>query len=112
MSHGSICLVYRPERIWLTPEQPLPDREHDVTESLKLMLAVTWNRSGFHVVITLPKGLKFNAGYYIYATEMLERIKNLWKEQGAGSTQKLIVHADNARLIRPSCQWISWTPTG
>jgi hypothetical protein len=48
------------ERIWLNPEQLVSDREHHMTQSLKLMLTVTWNPSGFHVVITLPKGLKFN----------------------------------------------------
>jgi hypothetical protein len=45
----------------------------------------------------LPMGLKFNAGCYTYATEILERIKNWWKGQKAGGTRKLIVHADNPR---------------
>jgi hypothetical protein len=35
--------------------------------------------------------------HVIYATEILERIKNWWKGQGAGRARKLIVHADNAR---------------
>jgi hypothetical protein len=59
------------------------------------MLTVAWNPSGFHVLTTLPRGLKFNAGYY--TTEMLERIKNWLKGQGAGSTRKMIVHADNTK---------------
>jgi hypothetical protein len=46
-------------------------------------------------VTALPKGIKFNVGYY--TTEILEIIKNWWKGQGACSTRKLIVHADNAR---------------
>jgi hypothetical protein len=29
------------------------------------MLTVAGNHSGFHVVTALPKGLRFNAGYYI-----------------------------------------------
>jgi hypothetical protein len=59
------------------------------------MSTVTRNHSGFHVVTALAKGLKCNAGYY--TTEILERIKNWWKEQGASSTRELIVHADNVR---------------
>jgi histone-lysine N-methyltransferase SETMAR len=48
-------------------------------------------------VFTLPKGLKFHAGYYTYATEIRERIKNWRKGQGASNTRKMIVLADNAR---------------
>jgi hypothetical protein len=59
------------------------------------MSTVARNHSGFHVVTAVAKGLKCNAGYY--ATEILERVKNWWKEQRAGSTRKLIVHADSAR---------------
>jgi hypothetical protein len=59
------------------------------------MLMVAWNSSGFYVVTALPKGLKFNTRYS--AIDILERIKNWWKGQGAGSTRILIVHADNAR---------------
>jgi hypothetical protein len=58
------------------------------------MLTVAWNPSRFHVVTALRKGLKFNAEYY--TLEILERIKNWWKEQGAISTRQLIIHADNA----------------
>jgi hypothetical protein len=61
------------------------------------MLTVASSPSRFHVVTALPKELKFKVGYYPYSTEMLERIKNWWKEQGTGSTRKLIVHAENAR---------------
>jgi hypothetical protein len=59
------------------------------------MLTVAWNPSGFHVLAARPRGLKFNAGYY--TTEILERIKNWLKGQGAGSTRKLIVPADNTQ---------------
>jgi hypothetical protein len=62
------------DRIWLTPEQPVPDRERHTAQSPKSMFAVTWNSSGFHVVIAFPKVLLFNAGYY--TTEMLKRMKN------------------------------------
>jgi hypothetical protein len=45
---------------------------------------VAWNPSGFHILTAPPRGLKYNAGYY--STEILERIQNLWKGQGADST--------------------------
>jgi hypothetical protein len=85
------------ERIWLTLEQPVPDRERDVTESPELMLTIAWNPSRAHVVAAFSKGLKSNAGYYTYTTKILERIKNWWKGPGAGSARKWNVHADNAR---------------
>jgi hypothetical protein len=62
------------------------------------MLTVTWNHSGFHVVTTLRKELKFNTGYDTYTTQILERIRNWWKVQRAGSTRKLVVHWNNARF--------------
>jgi histone-lysine N-methyltransferase SETMAR len=69
-----------------------------MTLSHKLMLMVTWNHSGFHVVTALPKGLKFNTGYYTYIYDRNTRKnENWWKEQRAGSIRKMIVHADNAR---------------
>jgi hypothetical protein len=67
-------------------------------QSLKFILTVAWNPSGFHVVFAFPNGLKFDTAYHIYTTEILERIKNWWKGQRAGNTRKMIVHADNARL--------------
>jgi hypothetical protein len=62
-----------------------------MAQSLRSMLTVASNPSGFHVLTALPRGFTFNA------TEILERIKNWWKWQEAGSTRKLIVDADNAR---------------
>jgi hypothetical protein len=63
------------ERIWLTAEQLVPDRERHMAQSPKLMLTVAWNHSGFYVVAALSKGVKFNDGYYTYTTEILERMK-------------------------------------
>jgi hypothetical protein len=65
------------ERIWLTPEQLVPDRERNMIQSPKLMPTVAWNPSGSQVLTALPRGLEFNAGYYVMA--ILERIKNWWK---------------------------------
>jgi hypothetical protein len=81
-------------RIWLAPEEPVPDKERYMTQSPKLTLTVVWNPSGFHVLAALPRRLKCHSGSY--KTEILERINNWGKRQGAGSTRQLIVHADNA----------------
>jgi hypothetical protein len=36
-----------------------------MTQSPKLILTAAWSLSVLHVVTVLPKGLEFNAGYYI-----------------------------------------------
>jgi hypothetical protein len=79
------------ERIWRTPEQPVPDRERHMTQSEKLMLTVAWNPLGFYVVTALPKGLnfKFNAGYYIYNRNTRKNQKSV---EGAGSWQHSKIH--------------------
>jgi hypothetical protein len=66
-----------------------------MAQSPKLKLKAEWNRSGFHVVTALPRGLKFNAGHY--TSEILDGIKSWWTGHEAGSTRKVIVHAGNAR---------------
>jgi hypothetical protein len=44
---------------------------------------------------TLPKGTKFNAGYYI--TEILQRINDWRGNQGVHRVRRLVVQADNVR---------------
>jgi hypothetical protein len=51
------------ERIWLTPGEPIPDREWHMIQSPKLMITIAWNPSGFHIVAVLLNGTKFNASY-------------------------------------------------
>jgi AraC-like DNA-binding protein len=83
------------ERIWLTPEQPVPDRERHMIQSPKIMLTVVWSPNGFCLLAVLPKGTKFNAEYYVI--NILEEIKKYRRRQGGSCARKLIVHADNAR---------------
>jgi hypothetical protein len=64
----------------LAPGESVPQRERHMIQSSKLMGTVTWIPSGFQVVITLPKGTKFRASYYI--TEMLESTKELLQTEG------------------------------
>jgi hypothetical protein len=47
--------------MWLPPGNAVPDRERYTNQSPKLMLAIVWSPSGFHVVNCLPTGCKFNA---------------------------------------------------
>jgi histone-lysine N-methyltransferase SETMAR len=62
-------------------------------QSPKLMTIVVWNPSGLHLVSALPKGLKFNAGYYI--RKGLSGIKNWLGQQRVGSARRLGIHADD-----------------
>jgi hypothetical protein len=50
---------------WVTPGEEVPDRERQTIQLPKLMLAVVWNPSRFHVVKSLPTGTKFNAQYCV-----------------------------------------------
>jgi hypothetical protein len=59
------------------------------------MLAIVWNRRGFHLIKVLEMGRKFNAGYYI--AEILEQLSQWRSIEAVGSERKLFVHADNAR---------------
>jgi hypothetical protein len=59
------------------------------------MIMMVWNPSGFHVVTTLSKGLKFNADDD--TREIHQEIKNWREQQGVDRARKLSVHADHAR---------------
>jgi hypothetical protein len=59
------------------------------------MLKIVWNPRGFHLIKTLEKGCKFNAGYYI--AEILDLLSQWRSIEAAGNDRKLLVHADNAR---------------
>jgi histone-lysine N-methyltransferase SETMAR len=83
------------ERIWLQPDEPVPERERHTVQSEKMMLTIVWNPNGFHHIDVLPKGLKFNASYYV--THILEPLRNWREAQPDTGNQKLIIHADNAR---------------
>jgi hypothetical protein len=64
----------------LAPGEPVSKRERHMIQSSKLMRTVTWITSRFHVVVTLPNGIKFKASYYI--TEMLEPTKERLQTEG------------------------------
>jgi transposase len=59
------------------------------------MITMVWNPSGFHLIIVLPKGFKFNARYYVI--QILGPL-SAWRGTKIGrANRKLIVHANNAR---------------
>jgi hypothetical protein len=58
----------------------------------KMMVTIVWNPHGFHLVDGLPKGQKFNAGYYIDNI-----LKSILESRSTGPDSGLIIHADNAR---------------
>jgi hypothetical protein len=59
--------------------------------SQKLMITGIWNPHGFHVIQSLPKGIKRTGRYY--SDNILSQNAAL---QDVGSHRKMIVHADNA----------------
>jgi hypothetical protein len=64
-------------------------------QSEKVMIAIVWNPSGFHLIKFLPKKFKFNASYHV--AQILSPL-SAWRETQIGRmNRKLIVQADNAR---------------
>jgi hypothetical protein len=59
------------------------------------MVATVWNLTGFYRIVALPKGMKFNADYYI--SHILGPLAEWRRSQVGGSDRRLYVHADNAR---------------
>jgi hypothetical protein len=83
------------ELIWLQPDGEIPERERRTIQLEKVMLTIVWNPSGFHLINVLPKGLKFNASFYI--TQILGPLSDWRRTQVGRTNRKLWVHADNAR---------------
>jgi hypothetical protein len=63
----------------------------------QLMVIMVWNPSGFHVIQALPSGCNFNTGCHRRESEIREPLSEWRREQAAGASRKLIVHADNTR---------------
>jgi histone-lysine N-methyltransferase SETMAR len=90
-----IYLYCEHDLMWMAHREIVPDREWQTVQSPKLMLTIVWNPSGFHIVKALPKGGKFRAQYY--TNNILIVISDWRKLAGERSSNKLWVHADNAR---------------
>jgi hypothetical protein len=61
------------------------------------MLTIVWNPTGFYRIVALPKGVKFNADYYI--SQILDPLTEWRRSQVEGSNRRLHVHVDNARPL-------------
>jgi histone-lysine N-methyltransferase SETMAR len=81
--------------MWLPLDQNPDVRARQTVASPKVMVTIAWNPMAFHLIEGLPKGSKFNAGYYISA--ILEQLAQLPGPRGGERRGKLFVHADNAR---------------
>jgi hypothetical protein len=83
------------ELIWFAPGEMVQERERHMIQCRKSMTTVAWNTSGFHLLVTLPKGAKFSASYY--TNGILEEIRKWHDVHRTKRTRSLIIHADNAR---------------
>jgi hypothetical protein len=54
------------EQMWLLPHEKVPERSKHMTQSRKSLMTIAWNADGFHLIKTLPKGMKFNSTDYIH----------------------------------------------
>jgi histone-lysine N-methyltransferase SETMAR len=82
------------ERIWLHPDEEIPERERHTVQPEKMMTTTVWSLSGFHLIKLLPKRFKFNASYCV--TQVLDPL-SVWRGNQIGKTnQKFMVHADDA----------------
>jgi hypothetical protein len=69
------------ERIWLPEGTEAPQRERIIVQSRKTMLTIVCNHAGFYRIVALPKGMKFNAGYYF--PYLLDRLAE-WRRSEVG----------------------------
>jgi hypothetical protein len=85
------------ERVWLPGAIEALERERIIVRSRKMMAIIAWNPTGFYRIVALPKGIKFNADYYIFY--MLDSLAEWrWTQVGV-SDRRLHVHADSAWLL-------------
>jgi transposase len=82
---------------WLPPGEKPAVRERITVETPKMMLTIVWNTKRFHVVEILPKGVKFNAGYFCNSI-----LRALVPDDGDVGRRKMVIHHDNAR---PHAAW-------
>jgi hypothetical protein len=87
------------EQIWLPEGIEAPERERITVQSRKIIATIVWNPTGFYRIVALPKGMKFNADYYI--SHMLDPLTEWRRSQVRGSDRRLHVHVDNAGRYTP-----------
>jgi hypothetical protein len=60
-----------------------------------MTVTIVWNPIGFSQIVALPKGMKFNAGYYI--SQRLDPLAERRRSQVGASDRRWHVQANNAR---------------
>jgi hypothetical protein len=58
------CFSNHLDRIWLPHDELPPSFSKQTIASQKLMITVIWNPHGFHVIQSLPKGIKWTFRYH------------------------------------------------
>jgi hypothetical protein len=71
----------------------LKNRSESSSSREKMIMTIVWNPTGFYRIVALPKGMKFNADYYI--SHMLDPLAEWQTSSVRGSDRRLDVHADN-----------------
>jgi hypothetical protein len=79
------------DRIWLPYDELPPPFPEQTIASQKSMITVVWDAHGFHVIQSLPKGVKWIAR--CYSDNILSQIVAL---RDVASHRKMIVHDDDA----------------
>jgi hypothetical protein len=80
--------------MWLPRDEAPETRERHMISSEKLMVTITWNPDGFHVIEFLPKGQRCTADYDW--SSMLTKLSKIAGQFTNATRRKLIFHADNA----------------
>jgi hypothetical protein len=83
------------ERIWLLEGTKALKRERITVQSRKMMVTIVWDPTWFERIVTLPKGMKFNADCYIF--DILDPLAEWRSSQVGGLDRRLHVHADSVR---------------
>jgi transposase len=60
-----------------------------------MIVTIVWNPTEFYRIVAFPKGMKFNADYYI--SHILDPLAEWGRSPVGGSDRRLHAHADNAR---------------
>jgi hypothetical protein len=71
------------ERTELTSEEPIPNRERPMIQSLKLMITFAWVLSGLPVVSDLPNRFKCPTVYY--TSKLRQKIQDDPEQEGVSS---------------------------
>jgi hypothetical protein len=70
-------------RTWLPEGTEAPEWERITVQSRQMMVTIVSNPTGSYRIVALPKGMKFNADYYI--SDILDPLAGWRRSQVGGS---------------------------